>query len=306
MNIAYNTLAGGTCLEDIELRRNDAAYLDALGAQRIPDPTTAGDFTRRFSEKDLLALMEAVNAIRVKLWKKRLSRHERREAILDVDGTLAPTDGECKEGMGLSYNGVWSYHPLMVSLANTLEPLYLTNPLRRSSSHRPAVRRSCHTIALCSGFPVFGSQQTTVSRWLVTPTATISSARTLATASAITARVVSQISSGIVLDPPRAGETIVEIRGKPTPPPASRGRTQSRDCPWCPDRWPGSTCVVVSRDRSRKMLGEQPARRADAMNHSLRELTLSKVVRHRPHNLFPEPFPALRVHRLVSDDRKVL
>ncbi len=139
LNIAYNTLAGGTCLEDIELRRNDAAYLDALGAQRIPDPTTAGDFTRRFSEKDLLALMEAVNAIRVKLWKKRLSRHERREAILDVDGTLAPTDGECKEGMGLSYNGVWSYHPLMVSLANTLEPLYLWNRPGNRPSHDGAM-----------------------------------------------------------------------------------------------------------------------------------------------------------------------
>ena len=135
LNIAYNTLTGGTCLDDIELHRNDAAYMDALGAQRIPDPTTAGDFTRRFSERDLLALMEAVNAIRVKLWKKRLSRDERREAILDVDGTLAPTEGECKDGMGLSYNGVWSYHPLMVSLANTLEPLYLWNRPGNRPSH---------------------------------------------------------------------------------------------------------------------------------------------------------------------------
>jgi len=135
LNIAYNTLTGGTCLDDIELRRNDAAYLDALGAQRIPDPTTAGDFTRRFSEADLEALMEAVNGIRVKMWKKRLSREERREAILDVDGMLAPTEGECKEGMGLSYNGVWGYHPLMVSLANTLEPLYLWNRPGNRPSH---------------------------------------------------------------------------------------------------------------------------------------------------------------------------
>jgi hypothetical protein len=135
LNIAYNTLVGGTCLDDIELRRKDAAYLDALSAQRIPDPTTAGDFTRRFTEKDLMALMEGVNAIRVKMWKKRLTREERREAILDVDGTLAPTSGECKEGMGLSYNGVWSYHPLMVSLANTLEPLYLWNRPGNRPSH---------------------------------------------------------------------------------------------------------------------------------------------------------------------------
>ncbi|MGO9423061.1 MAG: IS1380 family transposase, partial [Roseiarcus sp.] len=48
LNIAYNLLAGGTCLEHLELLRNDEAYLDALGARRVPDPTTAGDFCRRF------------------------------------------------------------------------------------------------------------------------------------------------------------------------------------------------------------------------------------------------------------------
>ena len=32
LNIAYNVLVGGRRLEDIELRRNDEAFLDALGA----------------------------------------------------------------------------------------------------------------------------------------------------------------------------------------------------------------------------------------------------------------------------------
>jgi hypothetical protein len=48
LNIAYNLLCDGHCLEDLETLRNDEAYLDALGAGRIPDPTTAGDFCRRF------------------------------------------------------------------------------------------------------------------------------------------------------------------------------------------------------------------------------------------------------------------
>jgi len=34
LNIAYNLLAGGACLEHLELRRNDEVYLDALGARR--------------------------------------------------------------------------------------------------------------------------------------------------------------------------------------------------------------------------------------------------------------------------------
>jgi hypothetical protein len=150
LNIAYNTLTGGTCLDDIELRRNDETYMDALGAQRIPDPTTAGDFTRRFSGRDVEVLMDAANSIRPKIWKKGLKKSECKEAIIDVDGTLAPTTGECKEGMGMSYNGVWSYHPLLVSLANTAEPLYLLNRSGNRPSHEGAVEWVDRAVELVS------------------------------------------------------------------------------------------------------------------------------------------------------------
>ena len=148
LNLAYNTLTGGSCLDDLALRRNDETYLDALGAERIPAPTTAGDFTRRFGEDDVVALMEGVNAIRTKLWRKRLPRRERREAILDLDGVVAPTTGECKKGMDIAYNGVWGYHPLLVSLANTAEPLYLVNRPGARPSHDGAVAWIDRAIAL--------------------------------------------------------------------------------------------------------------------------------------------------------------
>jgi Transposase DDE domain group 1 len=148
LNIAYNTLTGGTCLEDIELRRNDGAFMDGVGVERIPDPTTAGDFTRRFCEGDVVELMEAINSIRPKLWKKRLPRRERGEAIIDADGTHAPTWGECKEGIGLSYDGDWCYHPLLISLANTAEPLYLVNRSGNCVSHDGAVAWMDRAIAL--------------------------------------------------------------------------------------------------------------------------------------------------------------
>jgi len=148
LNIAYNTLAGGTCLDDIELLRNDETYMDALGAQRIPDPTTAGDFTRRFYESDIVALMDSINTVRQKMWNKRMSRSQRAEAILDVDGTVAPTTGECKQGMGLSYNGIWGYHPLLISLANTLEPLYLVNRSGNRPSHDEAPEWIDRAVAL--------------------------------------------------------------------------------------------------------------------------------------------------------------
>jgi hypothetical protein len=149
LNIAYNILAGGTCLQDLELRRNDAVYLDALGALRIPDPTTAGDFCRRFeTDQDVLALMEAINLCRVKVWKQQKPEFFQL-AVIDADGTITPTDGECKKGIGMSCKGVWGFHALVVSLANTKEVLYLKNRPGNRPSHEGADVYLDKAIALC-------------------------------------------------------------------------------------------------------------------------------------------------------------
>jgi hypothetical protein len=137
LNIAYNALCGGTCLEDIELRRNDEVYLDALGAERIPDPTTAGDFCRRFDQVDVHTFMDAINEVRVGVWKQQPASFFD-EAIIDVDGVMTPTTGQCKEGMDISYKGEWGYHPLLVSLANTAEPLFIMNRSGNRPSHEGA------------------------------------------------------------------------------------------------------------------------------------------------------------------------
>ena len=149
LNIAYNIITGGDCLQDLELLRNDEAYLDALGASRIPDPTTAGDFCRRFESADQVnTLMDAINSVRVGVWKQQPAAFFDR-AILDADGTLAPTDAQCKEGIDLSYDGQWCYHPLVVSLANTKEPLYLLNRPGNRPSHEEASVYIDKSIALC-------------------------------------------------------------------------------------------------------------------------------------------------------------
>jgi hypothetical protein len=148
LNIAYNLLCGGKTLEDLEQRRHDEAYLDALGARVIPGPTTAGDFTRRFQEADLEALMAAIDRVRVKVWRQQPESFFT-EAIVEADGTLAPTTGECKEGMEISHDGVWGYHPLVVTLANTGEPLYLVNRSGNRPSHEGAAARFDQAIGLC-------------------------------------------------------------------------------------------------------------------------------------------------------------
>lgn len=149
LNIAYNILCDGQCLQDLETLRNDEVYLDALGAQRIPDPTTAGDFCRRFeNERQVLTLMEAVNEVRLKVWKRQSAEFFER-AVIDADGTIAPTFGQCKAGMNISYDGQWSYHVLVVSLANTKEPLYLVNRSGNRPSHERADEYLDKAITLC-------------------------------------------------------------------------------------------------------------------------------------------------------------
>jgi hypothetical protein len=116
LNIASNILAGGTSREHLEVRRNDEVYLDALGAQRIPDPTTAGDFCRRFTGGDVEQLMDTCNETRLRVRKEQPEDFVD-EAFLDADGTIAPSDGWCQQGVDISYKGVGGDHPLVVSLA---------------------------------------------------------------------------------------------------------------------------------------------------------------------------------------------
>jgi hypothetical protein len=74
-------------LQDIELRRQDEVYLDALGAQRIPDPTTAGDFCRRFGAAEIEAPQAAINETRGRVWRAQPAQFFD-EAVIDADGTL--------------------------------------------------------------------------------------------------------------------------------------------------------------------------------------------------------------------------
>jgi hypothetical protein len=148
LGIAYNILCGGTCLQDIEQRRQDEVYLDALGAARIPDPTTAGDFCRRFDASAIEALQTAINETRVRVWRTQPAAFFD-EAVIDADGTLADTTGQCKEGMDIAYTGVWGYHPLVVSLAQTQEPLYLVNRSGNRPSAEGAADRFDQARTLC-------------------------------------------------------------------------------------------------------------------------------------------------------------
>jgi Transposase DDE domain group 1 len=150
LNIAYNVLCGGRTLDDIELRRQCQPYLDTLGTRSIPDPTTAGDFCRRFDENALWSLMEAFNEVRATVWRQSGAALLSETARIDADGTMVATTGECKQGIDINHEGIWGYHPLLVSLANTQEPLFIVNRSGNRPSHEGAAAVFDLALDLCT------------------------------------------------------------------------------------------------------------------------------------------------------------
>jgi hypothetical protein len=149
LNIAYNILCGGQRLEDIEARRCDRVFLDGLGTESLPDPTTAGDFCRRFDAASIIALQEAVNRARLKVWRSQPDAFFAQPAVIDADASIVQTDAQTKAGMDISYNGIWGYSALVVSLANTKEPLYLGLLGANRPSHEGVIDYYDRAIALC-------------------------------------------------------------------------------------------------------------------------------------------------------------
>ncbi len=123
----YNLYAGGTCIEDIADLQTSEPVRRILGANRVPDPTTAGDFLRRFDAESLRSLDRVIDQAQEKVWKRRYGKKKAERAIVDLDSCVRPVYGDQKEGTDFTYKGSFGYHPLVISLAGTLECLRLVN-----------------------------------------------------------------------------------------------------------------------------------------------------------------------------------
>ncbi len=148
LHFAYNALCGGDCLQDMELRRTDEVFLNALGARRLPDPTTAGDFCRRFTAASIHTLLDIIDDVRRRVWAQQPDAFFE-QAILDMDGSLVATTGQCKQGMDIAYDGTWGYHPLVLSLANTGEVLSVVNRPGNRPSHEGAAAYVDRALDVC-------------------------------------------------------------------------------------------------------------------------------------------------------------
>ena len=149
LNFAYNSLCGGECMQDMEMLRLDEYFLNALGTNRTPDPTTAGDFCRRFTRPDLDTFIDIINDTRLKVWADQPNEFFDC-AKIDMDGTMAETTGECKRGMDISHDGLWGYQPLVLTLANTGEVLSVVNRSGNRPSHEGAAAEADRAVRLCS------------------------------------------------------------------------------------------------------------------------------------------------------------
>jgi hypothetical protein len=141
---AYNLFCGGRYIEDIASLQHSPAVKNLLGACRIPDPTTAGDFLRRFEETDLWALQDAIDEVRARVWRA-LPRSQRQHTTLEMDSTLKIVYGDCKQGADFSYKGTWSYHPLLFTLVETGELLRVVN----RPGNRPSAEGAAEMLGPC-------------------------------------------------------------------------------------------------------------------------------------------------------------
>jgi hypothetical protein len=148
LNFGLASLCGAERLEDINTFRNDKAFVKAMGAKKLPASSTAGDFCRRFKEEDIETLMNSINDIRVSVWKMQ-TQEFLSVARIDADGTFVETGSECTEGADFTYKKTYGYHPLVVSLANTQEPLFIVNRSGNRPSHEGAHHYLNKAINVC-------------------------------------------------------------------------------------------------------------------------------------------------------------
>lgn len=123
----YNLFVGGTAIEDIADLQLSEPVKRILGTSRIPDPSTAGDFLRRFGKKDIADLDRAIDEIQCGAWRSFYGSRKAKHGVLDLDSHVRHVYGNQKEGADFTYKGGFGYHPLVISLAGTQECLRLVN-----------------------------------------------------------------------------------------------------------------------------------------------------------------------------------
>lgn len=123
----YNLFIGGECSEDIANLQLSEPIRRMLGTRRIPDPTTAGDFLRRFGQGAIDDLNDVCDELHKEVWRRTHGRKKSPMLTIDLDSHVHPIYGNQKEGADYTYKGTYGFHPFVITIPETHECLRIVN-----------------------------------------------------------------------------------------------------------------------------------------------------------------------------------
>ena len=132
LTFVYNFLTGGEVINDIERLQESEGLVKILGTERIPDPTTAGDFLVRFATNDIEDFQSAFEQMQDTAFSL-LDRKRKEMATIEHDSSIHQVYGDKKEGADYAYENTYSYNVQYVTLAETGDVLH--QELREGNSY---------------------------------------------------------------------------------------------------------------------------------------------------------------------------
>jgi hypothetical protein len=129
LGLIYNLIAGGECLDDLEVLRGDGGTLQLLGVESLLAPTAAGDALRKFDIGSIHDLQRVNNHLQ----QKARPRQKADYCTIDLDASVYEQASKRKQGSVKAYNGKIGYHPMFAFWDEESELLF--SHLLRGSAH---------------------------------------------------------------------------------------------------------------------------------------------------------------------------
>ena len=114
LTVIGSVLAGGDCIDDVDLLRSGALpeLFDGVRA-----PSTVGTWLRALRWGHVRQLDAVARTLLVQAWRAGAGPAAGADVTVDLDSTICEVYGLAKQGAARGYTGVRGYHPLLASCA---------------------------------------------------------------------------------------------------------------------------------------------------------------------------------------------